>query len=135
MIKSRPFFITLVCLGLILSGCYFLFTSFSDLKQPEAQAAMEQLGVPVPVQVAMLYFNAIISIVCGILMFEEKNWARWVYLGWGFIHVDYVLYLYFFSDWQPCVLWGAAYLVSALILLVPSANKYFSTGFDPDDML
>ncbi len=138
MIKTRPFFITLVCLGLIVSGCYFLFTSFSDLKKPEIQDAMDHLdqnGLPYALQVTMLYLNAIISIVCGVWMFEEKNWARWVYLGWGFVYIDYLLYAYFFSDWSQCVPWIAAYLVSSLILLVPSGNRYFSTGFSADDLL
>jgi hypothetical protein len=135
MIKTRPFLITLICGGLLISGCHQLFTSFGDLKQPETQASMEQLGVPVPFQVAMLYLNALGSLVLGIFMYEEKNWARWTYFAWGFLYIDYLLYLHFTSDWRQCVPWIAAYLVSAVILLLPSANKYFSTGFSADDLL
>jgi len=133
MIKSRPIFISILCYYLLISGCYFLFTSFANLKQPETQAAMDQVGLPFALQVAMLYLNLILTIVCAKYIMQEANWARWVYLGWGFINIDY--HLYIASDWHQNILPVAVYLVSAVVLLVPSAHKYFATGFDPDDML
>jgi len=131
MIKSRPFFLTVVCLYLLVSGCYFLFTSFADLKKPEIQAAMDYAGLPYPVLIGMLYLNLVVTIACAMNMMQEKNWARWVYLGWGFVNIDYILYIQ--SDWHQCVIPIATYLITALVVLVPSANKYFSSAFDYDD--
>jgi hypothetical protein len=131
MIKTRPIFVTGVCLYLLAWGCYLLFTSFTYLKQPETQAAMEQIGLPYTLQVAMLYLNAILMIVSAMYMMQEANWARWLYLGWSFISIDYHLYIN--ADWHDNVLPIGLYLASALILLVPSANKYFSNVIDYTD--
>jgi hypothetical protein len=130
MIKDRPLFISLLCFYLLIYGCYDLFTSFSSLKDPDVQAAMAQTGLPFPVQVTMIYLNILITMGCAIYMMQEVNWARWVYLGWGFIHIDNLLYIE--KSWQDNIIFIAIYLVSAVVLLVPSANKYFSSGFDLD---
>ena len=63
--------------------------------------------------------------IVAILMLEEVNWARWTYLGWGFVNIDYRLYIQ--TDWHDSVIVIATYLVSALILVLPSANEYFSS--------
>ncbi len=131
MIKTRPFFVNLVCFYLLISGCYLLFVSFGNLKLPETQAAMEQAGLPYTLQVAMLYLNLIVIITCAAYMMQEANWARWVYLGWGFINIDYNLYIQ--TDRYDSVIPIAIYLVSALILLLPSANKYFSSVIEFTD--
>jgi len=125
MIKDRPFPLTLACLGLILSGTYYLLTSFSYLQLPETQAAMQKIAVPYDLQLVMMYLNQIVMIICAIYMFEEANWARWVYLGWGFVNIDYRLYIQ--TDWHHSVIVVASYLVVALILVVPSSNEYFSS--------
>ena len=130
MLKSRPFSVSLVCLYLLISGTYYLIMSFAYLKQPATQTAMQQIALPYPIQVAMLYINLIVMVVTAIFMFEEANWARWVYLGWGFINIDYTLYIQ--TDWQNCMIEIAVYLVSAIILVVPNANRYFSSTPDYD---
>jgi len=128
MIKTRPFLVTAVCLCLLLSGTYYFIASFSYLNDPETQATMEQIAIPYPLQVAMLYLNLIIMIISAIFMLEEANWARWTYLGWGFIEIDYTLYLH--PNLHDNAIAIAAYLISALILLVPSANSYFSSTIE-----
>jgi hypothetical protein len=124
MIKERPIFLTGVCLCLIVWGCYQLFTSFSNLKDPAYLANMDQIGLPTFLQVAMIYIDAIVLIASAVFMFQEANWARWVYLGWGFLSIDY--HLYATTDWHTNILPIGFYLISALVLLVPSANRYFS---------
>ena len=136
MIKTRPIFITGVCLYLLVWGSYLFLTSFSDLKDPDVQAQMDQTGLPFAVQIATLYLNVAIMIVSAIYMLQEASWARWLYLGWGFINIDY--HLYVAASWRDNVLPVGVYLVTALILLLPSANKYFSNvieytdGFDDE---
>jgi len=125
MIKSRPLFISLVCYGLLISSAYYVITSFSYLHDPDTQAAMEKVRIPYFIQIGMLYLNLIVTIVVAILMLEEVNWARWTYLGWGFVNIDYRLYIQ--TDWHDSVIVIATYLVSALILVLPSANEYFSS--------
>jgi hypothetical protein len=126
MIKSRPFLVTLVCYYLLLSGTFFLLSSFTSLKDPDTLAAMEQIRAPFALQVVMLYLNQLVLIVCAINMLQEVNWARWVYLGWGFVSIDYNFFTQ--PDWHNCVMGVAIYLVSALILLLPSANRFFSNA-------
>jgi len=131
MIKPRPFFVTGVCLYLILWGSYLLFTSFSYLKDPAVQAYMEQVGLPYALQVVMIYLNVAALLVSAINMLQEHNWARWLYLGWGFIDIDY--HLYIAADWHENILPVGIYLITALILLLPSANKYFSNVIEYTD--
>jgi len=124
MIKVRPIFVTGVCICLIAWGCYQLFSSFTNLKDPNVQAAMAQVGLPFFLQVIMLYLNAGVIIVSAFWMMQEANWARWLYLGWGFVSIDYHLYIN--ADWHDNLVPIGFYLVSSLVLLVPSANRYFS---------
>lgn len=133
MIKSRPFSITLVCITLLAAATFSLFVSFSYLAKPETQAMMDLIGLPVPVQVLMIYLNIIVLIVTTMCMLQEANWARWVYLGWGFIGIDYALFIH--VDRQLCYSLIGIYLISAIILLLPSANRYFSATvyYDLDD--
>ena len=131
MIKNRPFLVSLVCYYLLISGCYLLYTSFGNLKDPAVQDAMEKVGLPFAFQVAMIYVNSIVIIASAMFMMQEANWARWVYLGWGFINIDYNLYAQ--SDWHNNVFPIGFYLASALILLVPSANRYFSNAIEFTD--
>ncbi len=128
MIKDRPFFITVMCVYLLATSSFFLVMSFSFLNNPDNQTMMQQIPVPYIVQVVMLYLNNIILIVSAIYIMEEANWARWLYLGWGFINIDYNLYIQ--KDWHNNVIGIAIYLVFAVFLLVPSANEYFSNDFE-----
>jgi hypothetical protein len=132
MNKNRPYLLTGVCLYLLIWGCYLLFTSFSNLKDPTYLAAMDKIGLPFAFQAAMIYINAGVYIVCGMYMMQEFNWARWVYLGWGFVNIDYNLYVQ--PDWHNNVLLIGVYLITAMILLMPSGNKYFSSVIDYDDL-
>lgn len=125
MIKSRPFLLTLVCLYLLLFNTYFLIKSFEYLNKPATQEMMQQIPVPQVIQVTVYYVNLVVCVVSAMFMMQEKNWARWVYLGWGFINIDYNFYIN--ANWQDNVIGIATYLVFALILLVPSANEYFSS--------
>jgi len=131
MIKTRPIFVTGVCIYLLVWGCYLLFSSFSLLKDPATQVAMDKVSLPNFIQIGMLYLNAIIMIVTAAFMMQEAIWARWLYLGWGFINIDY--HLYANADWHDNVLPIGIYLVTALILCLPSANKYFSTVIEYTD--
>jgi uncharacterized membrane protein len=132
MIKHRPFPITAVCVYLLASSSFYLVTSFSYLNNPDNQAFMASLPVPYAVQVAMLYLSPIVFILSAIFIWEEANWARWLYLGWGFVDIDYNLYLQ--PDWHNNVIRDGLYLVFALILLLPSANEYFSTDFEYEEI-
>ena len=145
MIKHRPFPLTLVCLYLIIAGCWFTVMSFDYLNDPYTQAMMAKVSLPIPVQVTMLYLNLVISVLCGIFMLQEFNWSRWVYLGWGFINMDYNFFTQ--SEWQESIVgvstttatpWHFAtpmlvYLLFALILLIPTTNEYFASSFDYDN--
>lgn len=123
MHKERPFPVTLVCLFLLGWNSYFLITSFAYLKKEATIAFMELIQVPYELQVAMLYLNWGILITSAMFMMQEKNWARWLFLGWGFAYIDYSLYIQ--PVWQSNLIMIGVYLVFAFILLLPSANEFF----------
>ena len=123
MLKERPFPVTLVCLFLIVWNSYFLVTSFAYLKTETAIASMALIKVPYELQVVMMYLDWGILIATGMLMLQEKNWARWLFLGWGFVYIDYSLYIQ--PVWQDNLIMIGVYLVSAFVLLMPSANEFF----------
>ena len=131
MYKTRPFFITLICLYLLIYGSYRLIMSFDHLNDPDVQKAMGDIALPWNVQVAMYYLNFVIMVVSAMFMFQEANWARWLYLGWGFVNVDYNFYI--MADWHDNIIPVATYLAFALFLLLPNANSYFSSKLDFDD--
>ncbi len=123
MHKERPFPVTLVCLFLLGWNSYFLINSFSYLKKEATIALMALIQVPYELQVAMLYLNWGILITSAMCMMQEKNWARWLFLGWGFVYIDYSLYIQ--PVWQDNLIMIGVYLVFAFILLLPSANEFF----------
>lgn len=123
MQKDRPFLVTLVCLFLLLSNTYFLVKSFEYLNKPATQEMMQRIPVPAVIQVTMYYLNLVICLVTAMFMMQEKNWARWVYIVWGFVNIDYNFYIN--ADWHDNLIGIGTYLVFALIFLVPSANEYF----------
>lgn len=135
MIKERPFTVTLVCLYLLLVGSAFLVMSFGSLQEDKVQTAMAAIAVPYHVQVAVLYVNLALMVICAIFMFQEANWARWVYLAWGLVHVGYAYYTQrdFYAN-QPnfCPNWleMVTYPLFALLLLLPNANRWFSSKIE-----
>lgn len=128
MIKERPITVTLVCLYLLLVGSVLLVMSFTNLQDTKVQAAMTQIDIPYKAQVAVLYVNLALMVLCAMFMFQEKNWARWVYLAWGLLHLGYLYFIQpdFFVNWIDTV----TYPVFALLLLLPNANDYFSSDSD-----
>ena len=123
MIKERPFPVTLVCLFLLAWNSYQLINSFANLKKEATIALMALIKVPYELQVAMLYLDWAVLIVSAMFMMQEKNWARWLFLGWGFAYIDYSLYIQ--PVWQDNLIMIGVYLVCAFILLMPSANEFF----------
>ncbi len=128
MIKERPFTVTLVCLYLLLVGSAFLVMSFSNLQDAKVQDTMAAITVPYHVQVAILYVNLAIMVICAMFMFQETNWARWVYLAWGLVHLGYLYYAQpnFFANWLETV----TYPLFVLLLLLPSSNRWFSSKIE-----
>jgi len=81
--NPRPKSVTVVCWTLIITGLISLVTSTFGLKNPQARAFMEQTPLPMNVQIGMLYVGLFVSIVCGAVMLQGRNWGRILYVTWS----------------------------------------------------
>ena len=64
---------------------------------------------------------SVAAAVSGVYMLRSNNWARWLAMAWIAFHVV----LSFFHSWPEMALHGAVFVVFAIILFLPDANKFF----------
>lgn len=108
--KPRPLAVTLIACLYIAVGAISLIGHFRQLvtRQPDW---------------GWILLTEALAIVIGIFLLRGQNWARWLALAWMAFHVA-------LSAWPPFRLVPTAihagfFIVIALVLLHPSAGRYF----------
>ena len=108
--NPRPLAVTLIAWLYILVGVGALIGHFHDFatRQPDW---------------GWILLTEVLAIVIGIFLLLGHNWARWLALAWMAFHV--VL-----SAWPririaPTAIHFAFFILIALVLLHPSANRFF----------
>ncbi len=108
--KQRPLAVTLIACLYILVGVGALIGHSHDFatRQPDW---------------GWILLTEALAIVIGIFLFLGHNWARWLALAWMAFHV--VLSAWPHIRIVPTAIHAAFFVLIALVLLHPSANRFF----------
>ncbi|MGB9146531.1 MAG: hypothetical protein WCC14_11960 [Acidobacteriaceae bacterium] len=108
--SSRPLSVTLIACLYIFVGVGALVGHFHELvtRQPDW---------------GWVLLTEVLAIVIGIFLLRGQNWARWLALAWMAFHVA-------LSAWPsfrmiPTAIHAGFFILIALVLLHPSASRYF----------
>jgi hypothetical protein len=128
MEKNRPITVTLICLLNLLAGSYGLVTSFGFINTDAYQTILSRVDLPPEVQIGFLYAQLATIVISAMFMMQEHNWARWLYIGGNAI---FLLYNFVFEI-SPRILpyQVGVWLLFTILLVLPNANRYFSSKPD-----
>ena len=126
--RTRPTSITVIAWVLILMGGISLVTTTlmidTVMTNPAARELLSKSLIPVPVQYAMTYITLLVTLVTGVAILKGQNWGRWVYAAGtalGFL-IGIIT-----SPLKSAMIPGfLVFVVVAIFLFRPKANKYFS---------
>ena len=121
--RDRPISTWLVCCYLIITSTWALIHAFGYVKGKAMQERMEQIPLPIPVQVAQYFVSLVVPLVTGILMYEGANWARGVYIGWGI--ANYLLEAIVVKDVHLLIPQLPIFAFISILLLLPGPRAYF----------
>lgn len=122
--KKRPLALTVIGWILIVMGIVSMFATSANLKNPKIIEYMNQSPLPLSVQYAILALGVMVMTICGLGILKEKNWARFLYVGWGLGNFLMSLAI---GTMQASMIPGLIiFLIIAYFLFRPEANAYFS---------
>jgi membrane-anchored glycerophosphoryl diester phosphodiesterase (GDPDase) len=67
---------------------------------------------------------SVAAAVSGVYMLRGIDWARWLAMAWIAFHVV----LSFFHSWLEMAIHGVIFVVFAVILFLPDANRFFRSA-------
>lgn len=122
--KKRPLALTVIAWLLIVLGIFSMFATSANLKNPKVIEYMRQLLLPLSLQYAILALGVMIMTISGLGILKGKNWARFLYTGWGLFSFLTSLAV---GTMQASMLPGLIiFLIIAYFLFRPDAHQYFS---------
>jgi len=128
---ERPFLVGLVCWVLIIGNMHAIYTTMKGMGDPSFAASLHIYPYSASIAEFILFSTMAVPLVCGICLYEQQGWARFVYIA---VMVPYFIQS-FFTVTQPSVpisalyLWGGKfllYVVSIVILFLPAARYYYT---------
>lgn len=121
--NKRPRTISIIGWLLVAMGIFSMFATSANLKNPKVIASMQETPLPMAVQYAILTMGVMIMTISGLGILKGKNWARFLYAGWG---VFSFLLAMAIGTLQASMIPGLLiFLVIAYFLFRPEANAYF----------
>ena len=124
--NKRPRTITLIGWILIVIGIFSMFATSANLKNPKVIAAMQETPLPMSMQYAILTLGVMIMTISGLGILKGKNWARFLYAGWGMFSFLLAIAV---GTMQASMIPGLLiFLVIAYFLFRPEANAYFRSA-------
>ena len=123
---NRPKSITVVAWILVVLGTVPGIATLFTLNNPVFIEQMNKGNFPVSLQIALGIIGYLILLVSGIFILRAKNWARWLYTGWGAIGV---VATPFNIGISLILLPGTIkYLIIVYFLFTKKANIYFKNA-------
>jgi hypothetical protein len=106
-------------------GVFGMVITFLLINNPMMQDALARNHAPVPVQLSVSVASLAINLSCAIGFLNRKNWARFVFVGWSALAIVYTFVVVAISAW---ILVPGLVLpvITAVIVFLPDANRYFS---------
>lgn len=129
--NPRPTSITVIGWYIIIVNILGVLAMAYSFESQDAWDAMAQNALPVVVQRSLIMFTLGISILCGFMMLEGRNWSRKLYIG--FTGVSLLIQLVSAAD--KLMLLPAVVIFAILVYFFtrPAANSYFSGKVPPAD--
>lgn len=122
--KSRPARITAVSWFIIVTNLLAVLSMAYFFESQENWDMMAVNMLPVVVQRSLIMFSLGISILCGFMMLEGANWARWLYIIWNGAH--FAIQLVSTLDKLMLVPGLVVFGVLVALLLSRPANQFFA---------
>ena len=130
MNPQRPHLLGLVCWVVIIACMAGIYFNMKAMGAPNFQKTLEIYPYPSWLAEVILFGTLVIPIVSAIFMYEGHGWARYVYLP---VMLPYFIQNYLaipqqkYPDFSRNILEGefVLYLLSAVILFLPSARYFF----------
>lgn len=122
--KKRPLALTVIGWILIVMGIFSMFATSANLKNPKVIEYMSQSPLPLSLQYAILALGVMIMTISGLGILKGKNWARFLYGGWGLFSF---LMSVVIGTMQASMIPGLIlFLIIAYFLFRSDAHQYFS---------
>jgi len=124
--KKRLTSVTVAAWILIVTGGISLITTTAMINNPMVLNSMNKSPFPIPIQYAFTYIGLLITLVSGIAMLKQHNWARLLYVIWSVIGFLVGLAT---SPMKAAMIPGLIiFIVITFFLFRPRANEYFSSS-------
>src|SRR5271165_450157 len=107
--NKRPISVTFLGYLLIAVGAIEIVYHFTEFK-----------GTPHGEYAGVLIVR-LLAIVGGVHLLRGKDWARWLAMAWIAFHVG----LSYFYSMQQVAVHAVVFVVFAVVLFRPAANRYF----------
>lgn len=124
--NKRPLPVSIVAWYLIVTGSILLVSTVVTMVHPVVNEMLSMGQTPVAMQYVFRFLGIGVILTAGVAILKGKNWARFLYLGWGVIgitidavstpSISYIL---------PEIL---IYLMILINLLTPKATMFFLNG-------
>jgi len=121
----RPTSVTVVCWFLVISGVLSVLSGMMTMNNPMARELMAKSPIPIPVQMAMIFVGAAISVVSGIAMLRGLKWARTLYIVWCVAGIVVSLAT---SPMKLLILPSAVFLLLIIYFLMRKPAQEFFAG-------
>jgi hypothetical protein len=130
--KKRPLALTIIGWLLVMMGIVSMFATSANLKNPKVIEYMSRSPLPLSIQYAILALGVMVMTISGLGILKGKNWARFLYTGWG---LGSFLMSLAIGTMQTSMIPGLIiFLIIAYFLFRHDANAYFSPA-DPGQNL
>src|SRR5687768_16171964 len=109
--KNRPIPVIIVSIVFILTGCIEFIYHFNELFEPNDKL-YESIWV---------LLIRILAVVCGLLLFQGINWARWLAIAWLLYHV----LLSVLHSTSEMIMHIVILILVSVLLYLPASSGYF----------
>src|SRR5688572_30261125 len=109
--KKRPVPVIIVSIVFILAGCVGFIYHFNELFEANGKLY----------ESILVLLIRVLAVVCGFLLFQGINWARWLAIAWLLYHV----LLSAFHSTSEMITHIVFVIIVSLLLYLPASNEYF----------
>lgn len=114
--KNRPIPVIIVSILFILTGCIGFAYHVKEFFEPNDNLY----------ELVWVLLIRILAIVCGFLLFQRVNWARWLAIAWMFYHII----LSAFHSISAMITHTVLLIIISVLLYHPVSNAYFIINKD-----
>ena len=123
---TRPKSVTIISWILLVMGVISILSTSLTYDNPQVLEIMRLSVIPITLQYIITALGLSITIISAIGMLKNKNWARFLYVGWSVIGFIIALLT---SPMTAMLIPGViVFMIITFFLFSTKANNYFNPG-------